>query len=237
VLCVVCCCVADLEKLSCPGHCSGLGRCSTNYTLPTGAKKGAKAVPQWRSVNEFNLHPLNRPFDPLSVDPTRIKDAKQRAVIEKRRDEALKARAQVQASQPAICLCRAGYGGADCSLQCPLLCSRHGSCNATGSCECDSGWSGAGCNVPTCGADNKCTGHGTCDLKAGRCKCNGSFRGPACDIDIGCSGHGTWVHGTKGRRGHCKCNVSRCSLACVACCDGAALLCAGAVMNKYIRYS
>jgi len=202
-----------LQQQNCALHCSGQGRCTNNYTLPLTKAGSTPGNPIFKSTNEFNLHPLNRPFDPLMVDPSKIKDPKKRAAVERRQAEARKKADDEAKKQPYRCKCRAGYGGDDCRYQCPLLCSRHGSCNATGQCVCNDGWTGPGCDTPTCGLPDAagnhadaCTYHGTCDKAKGRCKCNKPFAGNSCSLDLSCNGHGTWVKGTKGRRGKCKCN-------------------------------
>ena len=121
------------------------------------------------------------------------------------------------------CVCDRRWGALDCSKHCPegelgLVCSGHG--------VCDSGWAGAGVCLcldgyagPACGlrcpggAEQPCSGHGTCDRATGECRClDGAaghwagalcdecqtpFSGPDCDLlcprdaaGVACGGHG-----------------------------------------------
>nr|XP_042114335.1 tenascin-N isoform X4 [Peromyscus maniculatus bairdii] len=74
-------------------------------------------------------------------------------------------------------------------------CSGHGTFfPETCSCQCEQGWEGADCELPTC--PGACSGHGRC--VDGRCVCDQPYVGvdcayAACPQD--CSGHGVCVHG------------------------------------------
>ncbi len=91
--------------------------------------------------------------------------------------------------------CVENYFGINCENECPKTengyCDGHGTCNASGLCECDTGWSGTKCN--DCangyyGASCKpceCNGHGTCNqgIHGEGCICDSSlhFTGEKCN--------------------------------------------------------
>lgn len=75
----------------------------------------------------------------------------------------------------------------------------HGACNASGLCECDDGWSGAGCDAAAC-KDN-CMSRGMC-LK-GSCLCHPAYVGESCEMlrcTDDCNGRGYCLSGS------CHCN-------------------------------
>lgn len=131
--------------------------------------------------------------------------------------------------------CDCGYEGGrgvNCEVNgCPGWgrdCTGHGVCNSiTGQCTCNSGWSGRGCDIPSC--PQNCNNHGschavgtqpTCQCDAGRfgsacqygclngtvhmegeeetCVCDPCFSGPFCDVS--CSGTGNCM-----QNGTCDC--------------------------------
>lgn len=54
---------------------------------------------------------------------------------------------------------------------CNLECDMHGSCE-NGICKCNVGWRGSKCEVPGCpGNGSDCTGHGVCNTAVHECKC------------------------------------------------------------------
>ena len=68
-------------------------------------------------------------------------------------------------SPVSACLCPPGWYGERCDIRaCPLLCSAHGVCGADGTCTCESGWGGAGCQfaVPEEACPFNCSGVGHC---------------------------------------------------------------------------
>ena len=81
-----------------------------------------------------------------------------------------------------VCLCYAGYQGAECADDtCPAGCSGHGYCNH-GSCVCHVGWRGSACEEDTC--PDHCgaaSGRGTC--VRGECACAPHRIGTACQLD------------------------------------------------------
>lgn len=71
--------------------------------------------------------------------------------------------------QPPLPLCLTELCAADCG--------GHGICVA-GSCRCDEGWVGAGCDQRAC--HPRCSEHGTC--KDGKCECSPGWNGEHCTI-------------------------------------------------------
>lgn len=109
-------------------------------------------------------------------------------------------------STQKVCRCPAdNYAGNNCSAVCvggaANPCNHHGEClYATGACNCDEGWIGAGC-TGACPRNNGvvCSNLGTCSLNLqGKavCNCPNNRKGAQCQIEcIGgaagpCSGHG-----------------------------------------------
>ena len=118
-----------------------------------------------------------------------------------------------------VCLCRPGYGAANCSAQCPSsggsYCTGHGQCQDThtrdGSCACDPMYYGRACAV-YCDPGDCLPGdlypapHAQCNVRTGDCEClrDGvrfwagahcnvclvGYWGPACDRRCDCNGHG-----------------------------------------------
>jgi len=153
-----------------------------------------------------------------------------------------------------ICDCEPGYAGYSCSILCPgatptdvsSICGGHGTCDlntlkngdltyvGTGTCTCETGYAGAGCQTacPRGTLDNPdgpiCGGHGTCLLSgsyAGTCLCEAGWDsavgckqckagrwGPKCDRNCTnsageiCSGKGYCFDGVAGS-GSCSCNA------------------------------
>ena len=56
-------------------------------------------------------------------------------------------------------------------------CGTHGVCMA-GTCRCEEGWTGVGCDQRVCNA--LCIKHGTC--KDGKCQCHQGWNGEHCTI-------------------------------------------------------
>ncbi|KAL0231943.1 hypothetical protein PCE1_002940 [Barthelona sp. PCE] len=89
-----------------------------------------------------------------------------------------------------ICVCRAGWSGANCDV--PVCNDCAGNCVAPDTCvcsgtftgascdECKNGWEGDLCDVPIC--SSTCV-HGTC-VAPERCECDADFRGVLCDEAI-----------------------------------------------------
>lgn len=60
---------------------------------------------------------------------------------------------------------------------CAADCGGHGVC-VSGTCRCDDGWMGAGCDQRAC--HPRCNEHGTC--KDGKCECSPGWNGEHCTI-------------------------------------------------------
>merc|ERR1711968_246076 len=100
-----------------------------------------------------------------------------------------------------MCSCQDGYGGpkGDCAMRiCPYNCQGHGYCDESGTCLCDSGYTGTDCSIPLCGDNQGCSDKGVCDVNnTFTCKCYDGFTGPTCEkvvcprTRLGiCNGHG-----------------------------------------------
>ncbi|MFT7815219.1 teneurin-3-like [Arapaima gigas] len=101
------------------------------------------------------------------------------------------------------CHCSPGWGGVSCEIlktMCPDQCSGHGTYQAeSGTCTCDSNWTGPDCAVEVCTVD--CGSRGVC--VAGACRCEEGWTGAACDqraCHPRCTEHGTC------RDGKCECS-------------------------------
>uniref|UniRef100_A0A8C5EJH8 Teneurin-4 n=1 Tax=Gouania willdenowi TaxID=441366 RepID=A0A8C5EJH8_GOUWI len=112
------------------------------------------------------------------------------------------------------CHCFVGWGGPGCEsprASCMDQCSGHGSFLAdTGTCSCDSNWTGQDCATEICAAD--CGGHGVC--VSGSCRCDDGWMGAGCDqraCHPRCNEHGTC------KDGKCECspgwNGEHCTIA------------------------
>jgi tenascin len=124
------------------------------------------------------------------------------------------------------CYCESGYLQPHCrqkSCRQNNDCSGHGICNEDGSCACYEGYRGDDCNDPSytispivelcarqvkakgCGDGAKCSGHGSCNSKLGKCECSSkSWIGDDCSqrpCDSGCSQQGGCAED-----GSCACN-------------------------------
>lgn len=62
-------------------------------------------------------------------------------------------------------------------------CSGHGACIGTNTCACNTGWSGAACDTPTCLAVNGCSAHGTC-VAPDTCQCTPGWSGADCSTSV-----------------------------------------------------
>uniref|UniRef100_A0A8C9SYH0 Teneurin-3 n=1 Tax=Scleropages formosus TaxID=113540 RepID=A0A8C9SYH0_SCLFO len=112
------------------------------------------------------------------------------------------------------CHCSPGWGGVSCEIlktMCPDQCSGHGTYQAeSGTCACDSNWTGPDCAMEVCTVD--CGSHGVC--VGGACRCEEGWTGAACDqraCHPRCAEHGTC------RDGKCECsqgwNGEHCTIA------------------------
>lgn len=90
------------------------------------------------------------------------------------------------------CLLDDGLSGGAC----PMNCSMRGSC-FNGTCSCDSGFSGSGCEVvggglldggPGGGCVNNCSEHGSCFN--GTCACDSGWTSEDCSVSVGSGGSG-----------------------------------------------
>jgi len=76
-----------------------------------------------------------------------------------------------------ICLCLAGFAGADCSIS--VCCSGHGDCTVPETCVCQPGWVGDMCQLPMPCPDPTCSSHGQC--LSGQCMCDPGWGGSTCE--------------------------------------------------------
>merc|ERR1711871_828822 len=124
------------------------------------------------------------------------------------------------------CECSPGFSGHDCSIICPALCRKHGTCvNAPGQpliCNCSDGWKGDQCQSRTC--DHKCHNYGECSLNKetghDTCVCNVGWSGPSCGISTCpehggqvCAGHGVCANTAMGQ--HCECHDGYSGISCL----------------------
>ena len=150
-----------------------------------------------------------------------------------------------QGIQCSLTLCPAlGIWGPECTEVCPAtsvdgagnryVCSGHGSCDdgriGTGACDCDWGYTGAGCDrLCPGGTENPCAGHGWCTALHG-CVCNRGWAGAVCDVPCRggvsnpCTGRGQCRSGAGGEiPGSCACDAGWSGFACEEECPGGAL--------------
>ena len=135
------------------------------------------------------------------------------------------------AAGPEICVCDAGFGGANCSA-CPsarggAVCGGYGTCDAvTGGCRCDAGYAGPACNLrcpqaspsgPVCGG----VARGICRAQDGTCACGAGYAGAACEISCPTSaGSVCGGHGACDALGRCRCAAQWAGSACAVCAAG-----------------
>ncbi|KAE8593599.1 hypothetical protein XENTR_v10019212 [Xenopus tropicalis] len=75
---------------------------------------------------------------------------------------------------------------------CPHGCSGHGLCQENSQCLCDLGWSGEGCQVPSCRSYAQ---HGICNQENQRCVCSPGYMGERCDLSLTDNqGAGNWYN-------------------------------------------
>ena len=122
-------------------------------------------------------------------------------------------------------------------------CSGHGSCGATGDCECEKNYfngPNGGCSQTCAIADNGkiCSGHGVCEKIAGvpTCACEYGWRGTDCSVPCPgmevngepCSGHGQCLVDYSGTpTTSCNCNQKFRGEACEIECPGEIVACSG----------
>lgn len=103
------------------------------------------------------------------------------------------------------CQCLASFGGADCSVRvCPSMnatghdsssvCSGHGTCQPSGHCVCNPGYTGEDCFDRQCSSDcGASKNRGVCDTESGNCDCADGWHGAQCSFRVcsdSCNGHG-----------------------------------------------
>lgn len=85
-----------------------------------------------------------------------------------------------------------GFDATYAVSRCPHNCSGHGMCDPnTGSCACNSGYTGQACHVTYC--PSLCGDHGTCSFTQQKCLCNDGYIGYSCELSTNTSyGQRTW---------------------------------------------
>ena len=100
------------------------------------------------------------------------------------------------------CICNVGFVGAACDACAPdyysypvctfcsaaVTCSGNGSCNVAGFCNCNSGWIGVDCSIPSCPGG---CGNGVCS-SPGVCDCFPGWTGPMCDQEVAVPAVSDW---------------------------------------------
>ncbi|XP_055771748.1 teneurin-3-like isoform X1 [Salvelinus fontinalis] len=101
------------------------------------------------------------------------------------------------------CHCSPGWGGTNCETlktMCPDQCSGHGTYQSeSGTCTCDTNWTGPDCSVEVCVVD--CGSHGVCF--GGSCRCEEGWTGTVCDQK---SCHPMCTKNGVCKEGKCECN-------------------------------
>uniref|UniRef100_A0A8C7DRX2 Teneurin-3 n=1 Tax=Oncorhynchus kisutch TaxID=8019 RepID=A0A8C7DRX2_ONCKI len=101
------------------------------------------------------------------------------------------------------CHCSPGWGGTNCETlktMCPDQCSGHGTYQSeSGTCTCDTNWTGPDCSVEVCVVD--CGPHGVCF--GGSCRCEEGWTGTVCDQKA-C--HPMCTKNGVCKEGKCECN-------------------------------
>ena len=110
------------------------------------------------------------------------------------------------------------------SAGCPginnLDCSGHGTCfSAVRTCECNSGWTGVGCEIPVCPGWPQCSNHGKCVVKSEvpTCVCDKDWMDEACQT--GCV-NGTVKKSKDGKDFRCQCDACFDGISCDLECSG-----------------
>ena len=168
-----------IEPKTCPGKCSGHGKCDT-LTGKCDCAVGFKH-------NKFCTRCAQFPREMGSVVPYNACSGHGSC-----------------AEETGKCTCKAGWGNmqdpaskAACVTKCPGKdgqCTGHGKCDfKLGACECASGYAGKGCERHVA-CPNKCSGHGICGAD-NHCTCEKGFEGgDDCSANkpcpLKCSGHG-----------------------------------------------
>ena len=80
----------------------------------------------------------------------------------------------------------------NCSEPCDDVdCGENGTC-VEGICNCDTGYSGANCQVNVCDSVD-CGENGTCDLSSGACLCDEGYEGERCETEFREKYYGTFI--------------------------------------------
>ena len=102
------------------------------------------------------------------------------------------------------CECSLGYFGKNCEKNCRIdVCFNHGSCsfvNETVKCNCDSGWTGDFCRIPSLPDFNLRCQNGYPDIVNKICRCFPGFFGNVCQNEVPC------IFGRVNSDNKCVCN-------------------------------
>jgi hypothetical protein len=156
----------------CTGNCSNHGECVAPETC--------KCDPAWvgpTCATKSCLEPLVRlPHGTLSCDGQGTLNHKCNATCD----------ADYSLEGGSVVWCKNGLWDVApvCKPLCPPDdCSRHGTCQAPGVCQCWEGFKGDACQYPDCNHVSQCSEHGIC-VSTDVCLCDEGWDGPRCDLPV-----------------------------------------------------
>ena len=135
-------------------------------------------------------------------------------------ENSVRSKCTFQSDRGVICHCKDGFTGHKCEDKIPVLehcdipkyktCRDNGECemmNGLPTCQCNTGWKGELCNMPSCDNDDACVAENSVGSKCTftldrgvKCHCKEGFTGQRCEDETdlcqkgqynGCNNHGT----------------------------------------------